>query len=187
LDHLASGAPPRHQLKPEVWDYAKARMDAEQTNLVNRAWHFKPDPLNEGLHRGWHKTSSEEGNDWKEIRVGGWWESQGYPALDLWAWYRLSVEIPQRWAGSKVFLSFEGVDDCYELYVNGEMAGQGGDLATRKDALSEKKSYNITPFVVPGQPALIAVRVHDWYGAGGIYRPVTLGTLPFAPALDLLH
>ena len=26
----------------------------------------------------------------------------------------------------------------------------------------------------------------DWQGAGGIFRPVTLGTLPFNPALDLL-
>jgi hypothetical protein len=38
----------------------------------------------------------------------------------------------------------------------------------------------------PGQKALIAVRVEDWVGAGGIFRPVTLGTLAFNPALDLL-
>jgi len=37
-----------------------------------------------------------------------------------------------------------------------------------------------------GEQALIAVRVHDWYGAGGIFRPVTLGTLPYNPGLDLL-
>jgi beta-galactosidase/beta-glucuronidase len=74
----------------------------------------------------------------------------------------------------------------YELYVNGTLAGKGGDLATHKDALSEKKSHNITRLVKPGQKALIAVRVDDWQGAGGIFRPVTLGTLPFNPALDLL-
>jgi hypothetical protein len=39
---------------------------------------------------------------------------------------------------------------------------------------------------MPGQKALIAVRVNDWQGAGGIFRPVTLGTLAFNPALDLL-
>jgi len=85
-----------------------------------------------------------------------------------------------------VYLSFEGVDDIYELYVNGELAGKGGDLATRKDAFNEKRSHNIKRFVTPGEKALIAVRVHDWYGSGGIFRPVTLGTLPFEPKLDLL-
>jgi len=96
------------------------------------------------------------------------------------------VDIPQSWQGRDMFLSFAGVDDIYELYVNGELAGKGGDLATRKDALSEKKSHNISRLVQPGQKALIAVRVHDWYGAGGIFRPVTLGTIPFNPSLDLL-
>jgi beta-galactosidase/beta-glucuronidase len=74
----------------------------------------------------------------------------------------------------------------YELYINGQLAGKGGDLATRKDALNEKKSHKITRLVKPGSRALIAVRVYDWYGYGGIFRPVTLGTLPFNPELDLL-
>jgi beta-glucuronidase len=37
-----------------------------------------------------------DANSWKEIRIGADWESQGYPDLDGWAWYRLSVEIPAR-------------------------------------------------------------------------------------------
>jgi len=28
--------------------------------------------------------------------------------------------------------------------------------------------------------------VHDWYGAGGIFRPVTLGTTGFSPGMELL-
>jgi beta-galactosidase len=97
------------------------------------------------------------------------------------------VDIPKNWHGREVFLSFEGVDDLYELYVNGKLAGKGGDLATRKDALQERRSHNITALVRPGDKALIAVRVHDWYGAGGIFRPVSLGTQAFAPALDFLR
>jgi hypothetical protein len=70
--------------------------------------------------------------------------------------------------------------------VNGQLAGKGGDLATRKDAFNEKKSHNITRFVMPGQMAVLAVRVYDWYGAGGIFRPVSLGTIGFAPGIDML-
>ena len=161
-------------------------MHAEQTNLVSRTWRFKPDPQNEGVARGWQSPALASDADWKDIRIGTYWESQGYPALDSWAWYRLWVNIPEHWKSDNVYLSFQGVDDSYELYVNGTLAGKGGDRATRQDALSEKKSYDITQLVKPGQKALIAVHVDDWQGAGGIFRPVTLGTVPFHPSLDLL-
>jgi hypothetical protein len=186
LDRLRTGEPPRHGLSTEVWDYLKAKLHAEQTNLVSRTWKFQPDPNDEGLARGWHLPGLAAEAAWKDIRIGLAWESQGYPALDKWAWYRLWVDIPKTWQGRDIYLSFEGVDDMYELYVNGELAAKGGDLPTRKDTFSERKSHNISRLVKAGEQALIAVRVHDWYGAGGIFRPVTLGTLPFNPALDLL-
>jgi hypothetical protein len=186
LEHLESDEPPRHALPDDVWGYLKARLHADQTNLVSRLWQFKPDPKGEGLTKGWHLPSLPSAADWKEIHIGTWWELEGYPELDGWAWYRLWVDIPATWEGPDVFLSFEGVDDMYELYINGELAGKGGDLATHKDALNEKKSHNITRFVKPGNRALIAVRVYDWYGYGGIFRPVALGTLPFNQQLDLL-
>ncbi len=78
------------------------------------------------------------------------------------------------------------MDDFYELYVNGQFVAKRGDLETRKDTLQEKFSHHISPFVTPGKPAFIAVRVHDWYGAGGIFRPVTLGTVPIRAELDFL-
>jgi hypothetical protein len=186
LNHLDSDDMPRHALPDDVWGYLKARLHADQTNLVSRLWQFKPDPKGEGLTQGWHSTALASDADWKPIHIGTWWELQGYPELDGWAWYRLWVDIPGSWTTRDVYLSFEGVDDMYELYINSELAGKGGDLATRKDALNEKKSHNITRLVKPGSRALITVRVYDWYGYGGIFRPVTLGTLPFNPELDLL-
>ncbi len=187
IHQLQRPEPPSRTLDAKVWDYLKSSLQAEQTNLVERVWQFRPDPKNEGLTNGWHQRELASGaGEWKEIKIGGWWESQGYPALDGWAWYRLEVDIPQAWLQRKVYLSFEGVDDIYELYVNGRFLGKGGDLATHKDALSEKKSYDLEGAVQAGKNT-IAVRVHDWYGAGGIYRPVTLGTLPLDPGLDLLR
>jgi hypothetical protein len=187
LDYLRSGDQPRHSLPGPVWDYLKAKLHADQTNLVSRIWHFKPDPKNEGLALGWQSPDLPSESEWKDIRIGAYWESQGYPDLDDWAWYRLWVNVPAAWSDRPVYLSFEGVDDMYELYVNGQLAGKVGDKATRKDALDLKTSHDISRFVKPGQKALIAVRVQDWQGAGGIYRPVTLGTLPFNPSLDWLR
>ena len=187
VNHLNSTTTPKHALPDDVWAFLKNKLYAERTNLVSFTWRFRPDPKNEGLALDWHKPTltSEEG--WKDIRIGTAWESQGYPNLDGWAWYRLAIDIPSRWQGRDIFLSFEGVDDIYELYVNGEWAGRGGDLATRKDAFNEKKSHKVTRWVKPGERALIAVRVHDWYGAGGLFRPVNLGTVGFSPGMDLLR
>ena len=186
LDHLNSPAPPRNALPNDVWASLKDELHAERTNLVACTWRFKPDPDNAGLSQGWHqpKLATEEG--WKDIRIAESWESQGYTDLDGWAWYRLSIEIPARWKDRQVFLTFEGVDDCYELYVNGELAGKGGDLATRQDALNETKRYNITRLVKTGESATLAVRVQDWGGAGGIFRPVTLGTAGFSLGVSIL-
>ena len=186
LDHLRRDPAPRHELSPDVWGYLKARLHAQQTNLVARTWMFKPDPQAVGLKENWHSPKLKSEVDWKEIHIGNWWEPQGYPELDGWAWYRLWVDIPPDWKSQHVYLSFEGVDDCYELYINGQFAGKGGDLATRKDSLNEKKSYDITGLVQPASKTLLAVRVYDWYGYGGIFRPVTLGTQPFNPELDFL-
>jgi len=36
LDHLRTGEPPRHALSAEVWDDLRAKLHAEQTNLVSR-------------------------------------------------------------------------------------------------------------------------------------------------------
>ncbi len=186
LDHLNSSVTPKNGLPDALWTSLKSQPHAERTNLVASAWSFKPDPKNEGLSLGWQQTKLAAEDGWKNIRIGTSWESQGYPTLDGWAWYRLSVDIPARWREREVFLSFEGVDDLYELYINGELAGKSGDLATHKDAFSEKKSYNITPLVKAGDKTTIAVRVYDWGGAGGIFRPVTLGTAGFSPGVTIL-
>jgi beta-galactosidase/beta-glucuronidase len=186
LEHLKSGSAPKHKLPDDMWVHLKTKLNAEKVDLVAKVWDFKPDPNDEGLAQGWHLPELASTEGWKDIRVGRAWEGQGYPALDKWAWYRLEVDIPDRWRGRDVFLSFEGVDDCYELYINGKLAGKGGDLATRVDSFNEKKSHNITRFVKPGTQAILAVRVHDWYGAGGIFRPVTLGTIGFSPGVEML-
>jgi hypothetical protein len=40
--------------------------------------------------------------------------------------------------------------------------------------------------VKAGEAATIAIRVFDWGGAGGIFRPVTLGTMGFSTLPTLL-
>ena len=56
----------------------------------------------------------------------------------------------------------------------------------RKDTFNETFSHDLTALVQPGKRHVIAVRVYDWYGAGGIFRPVTLGTAAFSTEGSLL-
>ena len=120
----------------------------------------------------------------------GWdWSLGNIPvaALDGWAWYRIKVVVPQTWRGRPVYLTFQGVDDFYELFVNGSWFARRGDLATRVDTFGETFSHDLSAVARPGEELTLAVRVHDWYGAGGIFQPVTLGTTPADPRLEILE
>ena len=186
VEELRSGPAARRHLTAESWERLKAKLHEEKIPLTERDWKFKPDPHEQGLKAGWASPLLACDASWKTIRVGRSWESQGWSSLNGWAWYRLSIKIPPHWAGQRIYLIFEGVDDIYELYVNGKLAGKGGDLATRQSAFSEKKSHDISVWTEAGKDCLIAVRVYDWFGAGGIFQPVALSTTPYTAEGEIL-
>ena len=187
LRRLVQGPPPKKALSERLWSRAKMRLTAEDIPLAEKTWQFRPDPQNAGVRAGWFRLKAPQPETWRPIRIGRAWESQGWPQLDGWAWYRLRIRIPARWKGRKVWLGFEGVDDMYELYVNGRLAGRRGDREREIDTFSERYSHDITRFVTPGQEAVLAVRVCDWRGAGGIFRPVTLSAAPLPEPGDLIR
>jgi hypothetical protein len=44
----------------------------------------------------------------------------------------------------------------------------------------------LTPHVQPGEEFVIAIAVYDWYGAGGLFKPMTLSTQPLDEAPPML-
>lgn len=183
LRHLDTDPEPRHSLTNAAWNHLKAKLHAQEIDLTKAQWRFKPDRRDVGLKEKWAAAAVDE--TWKPIRVGLAWEGQGYENLDGFAWYRLRTQVPESW--KEAYLTFDGVDDSYEVYVNGELAGRGGDKARRIDTFSTRLSFNVTRFITPGRPFDVAVRVDDWQGAGGIFRPVHLSTTPPMPELDLIR
>lgn len=179
-DHLASGPEPRTALSRETIAGIRDKLGERKVDLGAKKWKFQPDPKNEGLAQKWHEPGTKT-DTWADIRIDSHWEGQGYPTLDGWAWYRLTVEVPPSFAGKEAFLRFTGVDDHYEVYVNGRKVGTGGDIATKTTAFEEIKSHPVGNGLKPGEAVTIAVRVYDWYGAGGLFRPVTLTTSPGNP------
>lgn len=95
--------------------------------------------------------------------------------------YRTTFHVPDEWDGRQIFLTFEGVDSAFHLWVNGEPVGYSQDSRTPAE-------FNITGYLQPGEN-LLAVRVYRWsagsyledqdfWRLSGIYRDVYLWAAP---------
>ena len=179
INHLAKQELAETEKSQSNYKRLMTELSRKELPLHTRDWRFQPDPEVVGEQEEWFVSDFDD-SKWSAIKCDRHWESQGYPALDHWAWYRLQVEFDQDWQSEELYLNFTGVDDHYRLWVNGQFVGQDGNIATKETAFENRKSYNITKLVRPGEPLQIAIAVYDWYGAGGIFRPVTISTTPLS-------
>ena len=93
-------------------------------------------------------------------------------------WYRKHINVPEEWAGKRVFIEFEGSFIDTEVYINGVQVGQHVGGYTSFD-------FDLTPYLHTGDNVL-AVRINNLWNAqvppragdhqfsGGIYRDVWL-------------
>ncbi len=186
LDQLQKGDPPVHALRPETVLAMRGKLDEQIIDLTGKTWQFRPDPDNRGMEQGWERARLSEPKGWKPIRIGTAWEGAGYPTLDGWAWYRIDVAIPSDWHGRKTYLSIAGADDYYELYVEGQLVGSGGNIEKRRTAFEMRQSHDITAHIRAGSTISIAARLYDWQGAGGLFRPVWISTQPIGTGVNIL-
>lgn len=95
--------------------------------------------------------------------------------------YRRNFEVPAEWDGRTIFLTFDGVDAGFFLWVNGQKVGYS--VNSRNPA-----EFDITKFVKPGQN-MVAVEVYrftsgtwledqDMWRLSGIFRNVTIWSAP---------
>ncbi len=151
----------------------KEKTISEKIDLTDN-WHFSPDEKNSGISEKWHTVDFDD-SQWNILKAGDKWENQGYRELDSIGWYRKSVDVPTTWKGQKIWLKFEAVNDAYELFINGESVSVFGQanisVASRPTFTEISTNLNF------GKSNLIAIRVIDWGGSGGLWRsPVILTT-----------
>jgi beta-galactosidase len=95
--------------------------------------------------------------------------------------YRRNFEVPANWNGRRIFVTFDGVDAGFFLWVNGKKVGYSVNSRNAAD-------FDITSFVKPGNN-VIAVEVYrfttgtyledqDMWRLSGIFRNVTLWSSP---------
>jgi len=167
--HLTHGPVPKAALEAHVVDAISERLEGRSMDLTSRSWLFRPDP----------DENVEEDPDWVEIPIGRAWESFGFETLDGWATYALDLDLSGAWLGQPLYVNFEGVDDAFKVHFDGTLCGTGGDIPNRATAFDEASSHRLTEALSAGAHRL-EVRVYDWYGAGGIHRPVHLSNVPLA-------
>jgi sialate O-acetylesterase len=102
-------------------------------------------------------------NQWRTMHVPELWESQlPGPKFDGVIWYRKEINIDEADAGKPAVLHLAMIDDNDVTYVNGVQVGavQGYNV---------KRVYNIPGSILKKGKNVIAVRVQDTGGGGGIY------------------
>ena len=103
-----------------------------------------------------------ETSSWKTMQIPTYWESAGLPAYDGIVWFRKKVIIPASQAGKDLILSLGLVDDNDITWFNGEEVG-------RTEGYTVSREYKIPGKVVKEGENIIAVRITDTGGGGGIY------------------
>ena len=110
---------------------------------------------------------------WKSLAGGA------YGKREYYAWYRCGVEIPKRWAGEKLSLVVEGVDDAREVFVNGQSIGLLGTFPPEyRSGLGATLRFPIdAKLVLAGQVNVVAIRVYQNEGRGNfnVAAPVIFG------------
>jgi len=134
-------------------------------------WRFKT-----GDSEQWLDPSFDD-RSWDQIFAPAYWETQGYARYDGMAWYRLHFKIPAELEGKTLVVLLGKIDDLDETYINGEEIGRTGRIrsnprrSSRNNEYNEFREYTIpTGLLKAGKDNVIAVRVYDCGGEGGIYE-----------------
>jgi sialate O-acetylesterase len=108
------------------------------------------------------KTFDFNDKNWPEIKVPSLWENQQIGNIDGVVWMRKTITLTAEQAKSEAVLHLSKVDDEDITYVNGIEVGTNKIWETLR-------VYKIPPGVLKEGKNVIAVRIADYSGGGGIY------------------
>ena len=106
---------------------------------------------------------------WESIDLPRAWEKAGSPAYDGVAWFRQRVTIPANWARNELVLELGAIDDQDVTFFDGHRVGSIG-YETENHYRTPRK-YRVAAEHVRGGEVVIAVRVFDGGGDGGLTGP----------------
>lgn len=128
------------------------------SDKVEKLQGSKIDPAKE---TSFHLTDFDD-KKWPEMNAPELWENQDLGNLDGVVWMRKTVKISKEDAGKEAYIELSKIDDQDTTYINGIKVG-----TTRR--YDEKRNYDIPAGVLKEGDNVIAIRIFDYAGGGGIY------------------
>jgi sialate O-acetylesterase len=154
-------------------DFAEAlnRVKNPDTNLSGlnftkklEAWQKTELEKDAGYNQGspvWLATSLDA-SSWKNISLPDFWDQSAMPDFDGVVWFRKKISIPESWAGKELKFNLGTIDDSDVTFFNGEKIGE-------TQGYDKIRVYTIPANKVKAGEYILAVRVFDGGGTGGIY------------------
>lgn len=147
----------------------------------NSGWSFRKAPVTEELAVNVHIWET----GWQEVEIPHTWNAKDMQekAASFYegaAYYRKNYYYPEELKGKRLFLRFEGVGSCAEVYVNGELvtSHKGGYSAFACEIGKILRIGQENEILVKAdnksRPDVIPINHHLFGVYGGIYRPVWL-------------
>lgn len=100
---------------------------------------------------------------WPTIAVPAAWEQAGWEGMDGVVWYRTELELDAAEAAAGVRLGLGKIDDSDIAWVNGHEIGR------TERAWNRPRRYEVPPAALVAGRNVVAVRVEDTGGGGGIW------------------
>lgn len=141
----------------DIDSLSKSKMNSI-TNKVEKIQGLKVSAENEDAY----KSASFNDANWPEMYAPKLWENQQLPNLDGTVWMRKTIEISKEDADKEALIELAMIDDLDVTYINGVQVG----TTKRYD---EKRAYNIPANTLKAGKNVIAIRIFDYAGGGGIW------------------
>lgn len=154
---------------PHDWSIEDAPSQQDsvpQLEVVEGAWRFHT-----GDNPAWSGAGFDDG-DWDKVRLPATWESHSdYRDNDSYGWYRRRVTLPAELQGKDFDLLLGRIDDADQAWFNGRRIGGTGSFPPDyRSAWDVERRYRVSASLVRhGRPNVLAVRVFDGEGEGGVY------------------
>ncbi|PUZ25409.1 sialate O-acetylesterase [Chitinophaga parva] len=108
------------------------------------------------------KRAAYDDRHWATLKAPAAWETQGLPGFDGVVWYRKTITLTAEQVGKPARLDAGIVDDGDSTFINGLPVG------SMLGAYATPRKYNIPAGVLKAGENVIAIKVTDTGGAGGI-------------------
>jgi sialate O-acetylesterase len=110
-------------------------------------------------------SRSYDDASWRVMHLPVVWEATEVGNFDGAVWFRKQVTVPANWVHKNLVLELGPIDDIDLTFVNGvKVGGHEGEGEWKVERV-----YEVPSGIVDSTVVLIAVRVIDYQGGGGIY------------------